>query len=53
MEGAFYWAETMPEEILWSMLALESHLEALHLGRLIEEPAQGARQQRLGSTRAE
>lgn len=36
MEGAFYWAETMPEEVLWLMLALEPHLDALRLGRLIE-----------------
>jgi hypothetical protein len=37
VEGAFYWAETMPEELqLWLFPALEPHLESLGLQRLAD-----------------
>jgi len=37
VEGAFYWAETMPEEIqVWLFPALVPHLERLGLQRLVE-----------------
>jgi hypothetical protein len=37
VEGAFYWAETMPEEIqVWFLIALEPHLQALGFRRLVE-----------------
>ncbi|HUE06419.1 MAG TPA: hypothetical protein VMP41_03255 [Acidimicrobiales bacterium] len=37
VEGAFSWAETMPEEIqVWFLIALEPHLEALGFRRLVD-----------------
>ena len=37
VEGAFYWAETMPEEIqLWLLVALEPHLTGLGFRRLVD-----------------
>lgn len=37
VEGAFYWAETMPEEIeVWLCPALEPHLQSLGLTRLAD-----------------
>lgn len=37
VEGAFYWAETMPEEIqVWMFAALVPHLQALGFRRLVD-----------------
>src|SRR5262249_4928797 len=41
VEGAYYWAETMPEEIqVWFLLALVPHLAALGFRRLVDRAEQ-------------
>jgi hypothetical protein len=41
VEGAFYWAETMPEEIqVWMFVALVPHLQALGFRRLVDRAEQ-------------